>query len=91
MYLQTLSKAQQTQELRAFTKITAFKSCHKLVKIQLQNLNQTPASKSRPFHLGYHYWLKFSLFMFVAIQIWREVLLKVSKSTVRRFGAKTLH
>ena len=90
-----MPNAQRTQGLRAFTKITAFKSCHKLVKIQLQNLNQTPASKSRPFHLGHHYWLKFSsqklLFMFVAFHIWREVLLKVSKSTVRRFGAKTLH
>ena len=31
------------------------------------------------------------LFMFVAIDSWREVLLKVSKSTVHRFSAKTLH
>ena len=38
--------AQQTQGLPAFTLRTAFKSCHKLVKIQLQNLDQTSAFKS---------------------------------------------
>ena len=42
-----MPKAQRTQGLRAFKKITAFKSCHKLVKSQPQNLNQNPASKSR--------------------------------------------
>ena len=45
---QTLPKAQQTYGLRAFIKIAAFKSCHKLVKIQLQNLKKNSASKSRP-------------------------------------------
>ena len=49
----TLPKAQRTQELRAFTKITVFKSCHKLVKIQLQNLDQTSAFITQP-----HLWLK---------------------------------
>ena len=61
-------------------------------KLQLPNLDLKIHSWC---HLGHPYWLKLSsqklLFMFVAIHIWREVLLKVSKSTVRRFGAKTLH
>ena len=43
-----MPKAQRTQGLPAFTKRTAFKSYHKLVKIQPQNLNQTSASNSRP-------------------------------------------
>ena len=49
----TLPQAQRTHELRAFTKITAFKSCHKLVKIQFQNFNQTSTLKSWP-----NFWLK---------------------------------
>ena len=46
--LSVLKIVKDTTDLRvacAFTKITAFKSCHKLVKIQLQNLGQTPASE----------------------------------------------
>ena len=43
--LKTLPTAQQTQGMPAFTIRTAFKSCHTLVKIQLQNLDQTSASK----------------------------------------------
>ena len=35
-----LPKAQRDQGLSAFSKVTAFKSYHKLIKIQLQNLNQ---------------------------------------------------
>ena len=46
MYTETLPKAQQTQGLSALTKATAFKSYHKLIKILLQNLKETLASKS---------------------------------------------
>ena len=43
------SKAQHTQGLSAFTKVTAFKAYHKLIRIQLHNLiNQTSASKAWP-------------------------------------------
>ena len=42
----TFPKAQWTQVLPAFTKRSAFKSCHDLVRILLQNLHQTAASKS---------------------------------------------
>ena len=41
----TLPNTQRAQGLPAFTKITAFQSCHKLVKIQLQNFDQTSATK----------------------------------------------
>ena len=64
---QTLPKAQQTYGLRAFIKIAAFKSCHKLVKIQLQNLDQTSVSKS---------WLNFWLKML--INLWPRNLHQTS-------------
>ena len=49
----TFPKAQWTQVLPAFTKRTAFKSCHDLVGILLQNLDQAAASKS-----SQNFWLK---------------------------------
>ena len=47
--LSVVNIVKDTTDLRvafAFTKIAAFKSCHKLVKIQPQNLDQTSASES---------------------------------------------
>ena len=47
--LSVVNIVKDTTDLRvacAFTKITAFRSCHKLVKIQPQNLDQTSASES---------------------------------------------
>ena len=42
---ETLPKAQQTQGLSDLTKVAVFKSYHKPIKIQLQHLIQTSASK----------------------------------------------
>ena len=41
-------KAHQTQGLSAFTRVTHVKFCHMSIKNQLQDLDQTSASKSRP-------------------------------------------
>ena len=45
---QTLPNAQRMHGLSTLIKVTAFKSHHKLINIQLQNLNKTSASKSWP-------------------------------------------
>ena len=45
---QTLPNAQRMHGLSTLIKVTAFKSYHKLINIQLQNLNKTSASKSWP-------------------------------------------
>ena len=64
-FINVLSKHYQTHNgPKGFAKITAFKSCHNLVKSQLQNLDQTLASKTRPKRLkswpifGYKIWTK---------------------------------
>ena len=45
---QTLPNAQRTHGLSTLIKVTAFKSYHKLINIQLQNLDKALASKSWP-------------------------------------------
>ena len=82
---QVLPWAQRIQGFSALTKLTAFKSYHKLIKIQFQNLDQTPASKidqtpaskSRP-HL--------SLSVFTKLQLQNDDQLQNLDENSARFG-----
>ena len=54
--IKILTKAQQTQGLSALTKVTAFKSYYKLIKIQPQSLDQNSTPKYRT-NFNHCWWL----------------------------------
>ena len=65
----TLPKAQWTQGLSALTKVFAFISYLNLINIQLQNRDQTSASKYRP-----------NASLKVLTKLWRQNLEQISAS-----------